>query len=236
MRQKVITLMLLSLTFLSANLFAQAGPKKKMYDQLDTVIKKYQLLYHNAYEKGDEKLGQRYYDTITNNIKGSYIGNYLFEAINGKVISTKSLTKPMYMVVSASWCAPCMTEIPALNQIAAEYGSKVDFVVLFWNLKPELGKLAEKYYKNIIIVPSKQKDTSEIHHIDISGFRHQLGYPCAYLVDRQKRIIEYSAGAPMVGSFDLPDGKKLVITEKDAYNYNYKRLKQEVEQLVSTEK
>lgn len=227
---------MLLISLFSASSFAQTGTEKKMYDQLDTVIKKYQLLYHNAYERGDEKLGQRYYDTLTNNIKGSYIGNYHFEALNGKVINTGSLSKPIFIIVSASWCAPCMAEIPALNQTADEYASKVDFIVLFWDLKSELGQVAEKYHKNISIVPSKLKDTSEVHRIDISGFRHILGYPCAYLVSQQKKIIDYAAGATVTGSFDLPDGKKLVITEKDAYSYNYKRLRQEVEKLLSAGK
>ncbi|RYX87015.1 thioredoxin family protein [bacterium] len=129
-----------------------------------------------------------------------------------------------------------MAEIPALNQISDEYGSKIDFVVLFWDPKSELGKLAEKYHKNIRIVPSELKDTSEVHRIDISGFRHILGYPFTYLVNQQKQIIGYAAGSTVPGSFDLPDGKKLVITEKDAYDYNYKRMKQEVGELLNNRK
>jgi thioredoxin 1 len=60
-------------------------------------------------------------------------------------------TKPVLVDFWAEWCGPCRQVSPILDQIAAEYGDKIEIVKV--NVDEE-GALAQQY--NVVSIPALQ--------------------------------------------------------------------------------
>jgi len=60
-------------------------------------------------------------------------------------------TKPVLVDFWAEWCGPCRQVSPILDQIAAEYGDKIEIVKV--NVDEE-GSLAQQY--NVVSIPALQ--------------------------------------------------------------------------------
>ncbi|GAA4296667.1 hypothetical protein [Nibribacter koreensis] len=209
--------------------------QKKLFSDAEKQIVNYQEKVNKAYEDGKGELGEIYRDSVKLAIIGSYLGNHSFKTLEGKIIDTKALAKPLFILASATYCGPCVAEIPALNRIAREYGDKVTFMVLFADtLGKELSRLSKRYTAPVAVVPSL-KETENIYSISISGFQHILGFPTNYLVTRSQQIVGYSQGASAPGTYPTADGKELVITQEQADAINYKKLKAEVELLLASQ-
>ncbi|MES2809857.1 MAG: redoxin family protein [Bacteroidota bacterium] len=206
---------------------------KRLFANTESIILKYKADCNKAWDAGNEKLANTYYDSINACIVGSYVGSHKFKTVDNKLI-TIAAQKPVMVTVSASWCAPCRAEIPALNKIVEEYKDKVDFVVLFWNDALRTKQLASLYSKSVFVVPSAiQVEGDESHKISIAGFNHFMGYPANYMINTSRKIVRYETGAQVATSFQGPDGKMVTITEEQADNFNYKRLKESVEFLLT---
>jgi len=67
---------------------------------------------------------------LVENTKGSPAFNFSFEDINGKQVTLASLKgKVVYIDIWATWCKPCINEIPSLKKLEKEYeGKNVVFV------------------------------------------------------------------------------------------------------------
>ncbi|HTD99188.1 MAG TPA: thioredoxin family protein [Mucilaginibacter sp.] len=228
-RSFLLTLLILSC--LAA--FAQINTTRRKFADTEPMILRYRALCQQAYAKGDSKLASTYYDSITNCITHSYVDNYIFETIDKKKFDVGKTHKPIFLTVSASWCEPCMAEIPALNKVVNEYSDKVDFLVLFWDTKKDLPRLAKRYNQKIFLIPSKTNTTDDMHTIDIAGFRNINGYPDVFLINENREIMGFKTGAAVPMSYTNEKGKKITVTSKDAFNMNYKRLKDEVKMLLS---
>ncbi len=207
-----------------------------MFADTEPIIRKYTVDCQKAWDSKNEKLALTYYDSINTCITGSYIGNHKFKTLNNKVIDMGKIIKPTLIIVSASWCEPCRAEIPALNKIVEKYKDKIDFVVLFWNDKKETQKLAPLYNKSIFIVPSDVQSKDDVHKISIGGFNHIMGYPTNYMINASRKIVKYATGAAVATSFVGPDGKMVTITEDQALEKNYTRLKDDVDFLIANNK
>ena len=68
--------------------------------------------------------------------------------------------------------------------------------------------------------------------INISGFKHIMGFPANYLINLENKIINFSTGAAMPASFTDPDGNEIIITKEDAYKKNFERLDSEIKELI----
>lgn len=139
--------------------------------------------------------------------------------------------KPSFLQVTASWSAPCKFEVPALNKIVEKYSDKLDFLLSFWDTQSALKKLAPHYYKAIFLIPSQVKQ-SEPTTIDLSGFRHIMGFPTNYLITIDKQIINFSQGATITTTYTDQNGKEIAITQEDADQKNYERLEMEIKDLI----
>lgn len=221
-----------ALFIIPLSVFAQLNTTKRRFADTEPQILRYRVLCQKAYEKNDSKLAYTYYDSITNCITHSYVDNHKFETIDNKIYQVGKLGKPIFLMTSASWCTPCMAEIPALNRLVDEYSNRIDFVVLFWDTKKRVIKLARKYNHKIYLVASKKNSVDEAHTIDIAGFRNINGYPSAFLIDGSRQIVSFKTGATVPGSYTDKNGKEAEMTVSEAYNINYKRLKNELAVLI----
>jgi thiol-disulfide isomerase/thioredoxin len=162
-------------------------------------------------------------------IVDSYIDNYDFVSVSGTIYSTRKRTKPLFLQVTASWCAPCRAEIPALNKVAEKYSDKVDFVLLFWDDKESLLKFKDKFNIRIFLIPSEEKSHA-YNVLSISGFNHMMSFPTNYLIDMNNRIIDYTGGGVIPNSTDLENP---YFTDEATNKLNYDRLESDVKLLLA---
>lgn len=204
---------------------------KRYFSDTEKIIKKYREDCQKYYDVNDVENARKYYDSINYVTNGSYIKDYTFETYDNKTYKTSKLKKPLFLMTSASWCKPCRVEVPALNKVVEEYYEQVDFVVLFWDKLESLKRLAPDYNEKIYLVPSKNSG-SNMTTLDINGFRHITGYPKTYLISTENRIVENFGGAAVPQTYTDENGKEKIITSKDAFDMNYKTLKNEVKKLL----
>jgi thiol-disulfide isomerase/thioredoxin len=205
--------------------------KKKLFADTEIQIKKYRADSKKYWAKNDRKNAMKFLDSIKTSILNSYISDYEFQTVEGNIYNTSERKKPLFLQVTASWCAPCKYEVPALNKIVEKYSDKVDFVLLFWDNQSDLEKLAPDYNKKIFLIPSKEKQ-SEANTIDISGFRHINGFPTNYLITIDNQIINYSTGGIVPNTYRDKNGKEFTITIEEANQKNYERLEKEIKELI----
>lgn len=92
----------------------------------------------------------------------------------------------------ASWCTPGSGEIPALNEIAKQYKDEIDFVVLFWDKRKEVKKIAKDYDRNVTILYVDELDNKNCHII--RNLKHSLGFPTSFFLDHNKKIVDVRRG------------------------------------------
>ena len=205
--------------------------EKKLFSETESKIKKYREDSQKYWDKNDSENALKYGDSIKSLILNSYIKDYEFKTVNRTNYNTSERKKPLFLQVTASWCPPCKFEVPALNKIVEKYSDKVDFVLLFWDTQAELEKLAPDYNEDIVLIPSQEKQ-SEATTIDISGFRHIMGFPTNYLITTSNEIINFSQGAMIPTTFTDQNGKEITITKEVANKENYERLETEIKELI----
>jgi peroxiredoxin len=84
----------------------------------------------------------------------------------------------------ASWCPPCISELPSLNQFAKEYAGQ-GVVVLGVSIDKN-----EKLYKNFITQRHVVFDTARDPEADISTSYGTFQIPETYVIDRNGKVLE----------------------------------------------
>ncbi len=112
------------------------------------------------------------------------------ETLNGSRLSSKTLAGKVALVdFWATWCKPCLEEIPAFNELYARYRDKGLVVVGItlhsgWasDIKPEADKLKIAYP---VVVGDEKAE---------KGFGGIWGFPTTFLIDRHGRIVKKYTG------------------------------------------
>ncbi len=111
----------------------------------------------------------------------------VLEKINGEGTFSLREQKGKVVLVDlwATWCAPCLSELPHLQKLAESYDPN-DFLMV--GIVLESGSVDE------IRAFLEEKD---IHYLNVLGDDHSrdsfgpfLGYPTKYLIDRQNRVVK----------------------------------------------
>ena len=131
--------------------------KTQYLSDTEVTIRKYRIDSQKYWDIKDRENALKYSDSIKAAITNSSIKEFEFITYENDVFKIANKTKPTFLQVSASWCAPCIAEIPALNKIAEKYSDKIDFVLLFWDTKSTVSNLASKYNSNIFLIPSESQ-------------------------------------------------------------------------------
>lgn len=94
--------------------------------------------------------------------------------------------KVVFMSYWATWCPPCIAELPSIQELYKDYGGKVEFVLLTQE-KPDkvLGFIKRKGYELPIYFPQMQ--TPEI--------LQENSIPTNYIIDKKGAIIIKETGA-----------------------------------------
>lgn len=183
-----ITLFLVQITT------AQQEEKKVFFSEaLAMHLPKYEKKAKDAYFYRDFEKGRELFDTLVQHkLNGSYMDDFKFRKLNGKLIALSDFEKPVYFITYASWCVTTKGEIPALNELAAKYNDKVDFIVLFWDERKNARKAAKEYNKSITVVYVDELDNKSPYVI--RNLKHSLGLPTTFLIDQNKKVLDIRRG------------------------------------------
>ncbi|MBR1401343.1 MAG: TlpA family protein disulfide reductase [Prevotella sp.] len=114
---------------------------------------------------------------------------------NGKRVDFSSFRgKYVYIDVWASWCVPCMREIPHLQQMEKEIANGDDVVFLSISIDQDVNAWKRK-------MDSMQLHGYQLHDTDgqLSNCLNITGIPKFLIYDREGRLLHYDAPRPSSG-------------------------------------
>ena len=162
-------------------------------DAIKINFKKYSSESNLAYKNKDFKRGKFLFDSL---VKGQLVGtkfdNYSFKKIQGGKLNLEASKKPIFLLTYASWCVPSKGEIPALNKLAQKYSNDVKFVVLFWDKKHNVKKVAKKFNSHITVCFAHETYKNDASAI--SSIKHTLGFPTCFYLDEDLKIVDIKRG------------------------------------------
>lgn len=141
-----------------------------------------------AFVMGDIERGQFLFDSLVEHrLVGTTFDNLTLKKKSGSRLKLSSIEKPMFLLTYASWCVPNQGEIPALNKLARKYGKDVKIVVLFWDRKDKIKKIARKFSSRITVCYAHEyyRADSKI----VAALKHTLGFPTSYFLDANRKIV-----------------------------------------------
>jgi len=131
--------------------------RQKAYNnfQVDECIKAYNTQVDSLEKIGEiEKAMKIMFDSIGACVEGLSLKNYSFKLANEEELNFSTINKPSIIKITASTCAPCIAEIPAINRIAEEFKDELKIIVLFQDNVHYVQKNRSKYSALIDLVPS----------------------------------------------------------------------------------
>jgi thiol-disulfide isomerase/thioredoxin len=161
---------------------------------IGTNTKEYKKNSRKAYADKDYKRANSLFDSLVNHvINGSTLDNFNMRKISGRALKFHDFDKPVFLMTSASWCTPGVGEIPALNEIARKHHKDIDFIVLYWDTKQIVKKIARKYSRKIKVVYIDELVYTNNNIIET--LKHTLGFPTSFFIDANKKIVDVRRGA-----------------------------------------
>lgn len=113
-----------------------------------------------------------------------------FKDINGKVVDLASLKgKVVFLNFWATWCPPCLAEMPSINKLHAQFKDDPDFVFLLIDADSELVKAQQFMTKKKYDIPVYETASN----IPKQLFKGSL--PTTIVFDKQGRIAFNEEGA-----------------------------------------
>ena len=181
--------LLLVFLFIGPIVFSQQELQKKTYfsEALYFNLSDYNRKADIAYRFNDYEKGKELFENFTStHLEGSYMDNFKFRNLKNKEVELYNFKKPVFLITYASWCVPSKGEIPALNELAAEYKDNIDFVVLFWDRREKAKVLAENFSKDISVVYVDESQNNGAYVV--KQLKHSLGLPTCFLLSGDKKI------------------------------------------------
>jgi thiol-disulfide isomerase/thioredoxin len=194
------------------NLTANCQENKNSFNYVVKAnIKKYNLESNLAFENKDSEKGQILFDSlVSNHLIGTTFEDYTLKGFDKKKIKLSSFKKPLFILTYESWCIPSKGEIPALNKLAQKYAKDVQFVMLFWDKKHSVKKIARKFSHNITVCYANESYKNDANIV--ANLKHTLGFPTSYFLDQNLKVVNIKRGGAQ------PDKKSTYVK---AYTMNY---------------
>lgn len=146
-------------------------------------------------EKFKKELAEKF-EILKNLAKGLPSPTFDYENINGGKTSLESLKgKFVYIDVWATWCGPCIAEIPALKEVEKEYHAKnIEFVSISIDDKKDFEKwkkmVADKELKGVQLFADNNWNSDFVKNYAIDGI------PRFILIDTEGKIVNADAPRP----------------------------------------
>jgi len=116
--------------------------------------------------------------------------NLKLTALSGTKSTLSSIKgKPIFLNFWATWCPPCVEEMPFINELYSEYKDKVNFVMISVDnadSKDKVNKfIADKGF-NFPVYTAEQADVYKAYNVQ--------GIPTTYIIDASGNIIQKHVG------------------------------------------
>lgn len=182
-------------------------------DALRLNINPYNKASNHAFEKKDFVEGQRLFDSLVHyKLKGTQFDDFTVKEYYSKKVKLNKIPKPVFIITFASWCFIDKGDAPALNKLAKEHRDDLQIVVLFWDKKHNLKKIAHKFNNAIKICYANENYSNDSHIV--ATLKHTLGFPTSYFIDENKKIVSITR---------ITNQYKPRTSFADALNLSYKK-------------
>lgn len=156
-------------------------------EALDIYLPEYYLNIEKAIEDMDkDKISVLFENLVKDKLKGTKMDNFIANDIIPKEVRLDSYEKPLILVTGSNWRLSSKGELPAINDIAEEYGEVVDIVLLYWGELKDARKLEKDYNRNINVLYVDDADNN--YSLTIKGLKHSFGLPLIYALTSDKDI------------------------------------------------
>ena len=139
-------------------------------------------------EEIKSNLTKKYIKEYIYDYKGKELPKFELTLLNGKKLNSESLKgKPTLMNFWFSNCAPCITEMPLLNEIKSKFGNEVNFISITYE------------NQNEVAIFLKQKEFNFTHVVDSEEYLNSFGffgYPKTLILDNDLIIIQIEKNIP----------------------------------------
>ncbi len=167
-----------------------------------------------AFVTGNMERGQFLFDSLVQHrLIGTTFDNLTLKKSSGARLKLSTIKEPMFLLTYASWCVPNQGEIPALNKLARKYGKDVKIVVLFWDRKDKMKKLARKFSRRITVCYAHEYYKADTR--TVAALKHTLGFPTSYFLDVNRKIVDIRRCGVFTGAASQEKSQKSL-----ALNYN----------------
>jgi len=217
---------LIPIIFFCFSLFSVNAQDDKTYfsEAVGLHIKGYKKKISKAYRYEDVNRANFLFDSLVNHcLKGSYIDNFSINCLGKNKNCFNDYEKPIFLLTYASWCVPGKGEIPALNELSRKYEDQIDFIVLFWDKKSEVRKVAREYDNSIDIVYVDELENRDAYIV--KTMKHSLGFPTTFFIGSDKQIVDISR--TVILPYNSPYEK--------SYTLNYQSVSEGVSQILEHE-
>lgn len=176
-------------------------------------INPYKKASNKAYEKRDIDEGKNLFDSLVKNkLVGTKFDDFSLKVYKDKNVKINRISKPVFIITYASWCVIPKGEIPALNILAKEHRDDLQFIIVFWDKKSDLKKIAHKFNDNIKVCYANEYYSKDSHIV--ATIKHTLGFPTSIFLDENKNVIA-------IKHFNSKIKIKTPIKEAITSSYNY---------------
>lgn len=151
-------------------------------------IKQYISYSNKAYSKKDYIKATYLYDSlVSNTLIGTQFDDFSFKRIGKKKLQLSSIKIPTLIFTYASWCVIEKGEIPALNKMAQDYKGRIKIVVIFWDKKQNMKKIARKFNNQIEVCYAHESYSKDQEPIKL--LKKTLGFPTSYYLDASRTVV-----------------------------------------------
>jgi len=191
------------------------GFSQSLEETFPSAIKKHIKEYNKqsdlAFKENETSKAQMLFDSlVSNHLVGTQFQDYTLKSFEKKKIKLSKYKKPVFILTYASWCVPSKGEFQALNKLAQKFSKEVKFVILFWDKKHSIKKIANKFNHNITVCYAHE--TYKNDALIVSHLKHTLGFPTSYFLDETLKVVTIKRGGAQ------PERKSSFV---QAYTMNY---------------
>ncbi|WP_290838200.1 redoxin domain-containing protein [Flavobacterium sp.] len=162
-------------------------------DAVKSNIKKYNKQSDKVYENGDIAKGQQLFDSLVkNHLVGSKFDDYSFKCVNSKKVKLSKIKKPVFIITYSSWCLINKGEISALNKLSRNYKDQVQMIVVFWDVKSDMKKIARQFSSKIKVCYANESYRNDASVV--ANLKHTLGFPTSYFLNSDLEVVDIKRG------------------------------------------
>lgn len=136
--------------------------------------------------------------------------DFVITTLDGRTLDSTVLygTKPVSITLWATWCQPCLLEIPVIQKLYDQYGTEIEFIAISLD-DPKAAAAVTKMVEQRKITYPVAHDTA----MKVAKDFQAMSIPLTLFVDREGRLVERLEGfggeAHLIKAFEkafLKDG------------------------------